>query len=129
MPRTNFDRITASPEVLAAFLASLPCLDAPWDDAFHRVFCDNCPTADCPKACPHEEERDSPAWWLGLIYTGTGPVKTESRNPYKRQAADLRLEAMHQRNRFGHNILAQELESAAASIEELADRLEEAANE
>ena len=129
MPRTNFDRITASPEVLAAFLASLPCLDAPWDDAFHRVFCDNCPTADCPKVCPHEEERDSPAWWLGLIYTGTGPVKTESRSPYKRQAADLRLEAMHQRNRFGHNILAQELESAAASIEELADRLEEAANE
>ena len=44
MPQTNFDRITASPEVLAAFLASLPCLDAPWDDAFHRVFCDNCPT-------------------------------------------------------------------------------------
>ena len=24
MPQTNFDRITASPEVLAAFLASLP---------------------------------------------------------------------------------------------------------
>ena len=46
MPQTNFDRITASPEVLAAFLASLPCLDAPWDDAFHRVFCDNCPTTD-----------------------------------------------------------------------------------
>ena len=58
MPQTNFDRITASPEVLAAFLASLPCLDAPWDDAFHRVFCD-----------PHEAERNSPAWWLKLEAT------------------------------------------------------------
>ena len=66
MPQTNFDRITASPEVLAAFLASLPCLDAPWDDAFHRVFCDNCPTTDCPQVCPHEAERNSPAWWLKL---------------------------------------------------------------
>lgn len=66
MPRTNFDRITASPEVLATFLASLPCLDAPWDDAFHRVFCDTCPTTDCPQVCPHEAERNSPAWWLKL---------------------------------------------------------------
>lgn len=66
MPRTNFDRITASPEVLAAFLASLPCLDAPWDDAFHRVFCDNCPTKDCPQVCPHEAERNNPVWWLKL---------------------------------------------------------------
>ena len=28
MGKTNFDRITASPEALASFLASLPCLDA-----------------------------------------------------------------------------------------------------
>ena len=69
MPQTNFDLITASPEVLAAFLASLPCLDAPWDDAFHRVFCDNCPTTDCPQVCPHEAERNSPAWWLKLEAT------------------------------------------------------------
>ena len=66
MGKTNFDRITASPEALAAFLASLPCLDAPWDDAFHRVFCDNCSMEDCPKVCPHEEKRNSPAWWLSL---------------------------------------------------------------
>ena len=56
MPQTNFDRITAS-------------LDAPWDDAFHRVFCDNCPTTDCPQVCPHEAERNSPAWWLKLEAT------------------------------------------------------------
>ena len=69
MPQTNFDRITASPEVLAAFLASLPCLDAPWDDAFHRVFCDNCPTTDCPLVCPHEAERNSAAWCVKLEAT------------------------------------------------------------
>ena len=66
MGKTNFDRITASPEALASFLASLPCLDAPWDDDFHRIFCDNCPMEDCPKVCPHEAERNSPAWWLSL---------------------------------------------------------------
>ena len=52
MGKTNFDRITASPEALASFLASLPCLDAPWDDDFHRIFCDNCPMEYCPKVCP-----------------------------------------------------------------------------
>lgn len=72
MPQTNFDRITASPEVLAAFLASLPCLDAPWDTAFHRAFCDNCQTEDCPKVCPHEAERNSPAWWLKLEVVDSG---------------------------------------------------------
>ena len=38
----NFERITASPEALGAFLASLPLLQGPWDDAFHRTFCDTC---------------------------------------------------------------------------------------
>ena len=66
---------------------------------------------------------------LGLIHTGSGPVRTESRNPYLRQAADLRLEAMHQRDRFGRDLLARELESAAATIEDLEKRLEETRNE
>ena len=60
-----------------------------------------------------------------MIHTGTGPVRTESRNPYRKQAADLRMEAMHQRDRFGRDILAKELESAAASIEAMATELEE----
>lgn len=63
-------------------------------------------------------------WWLKRAYTGSGPVKTDSTNPYKRQAADLRLEAMHQRDRFGRNLLATELEEAAATIEALAAKLE-----
>ena len=37
MPQTNFDRITASPEVLAAFLASLPCLEMCISDSFGRT--------------------------------------------------------------------------------------------
>lgn len=105
---TEFEKITASPAVLGAFLGSLPCLEGPWDNAFHRAFCDKC-----------KAERNSPTWWLGLIHTGSGPVRTESRNPYLQQAADLRLEAMHQRDRFGRDLLARELESAAATIEEL----------
>ena len=66
MGKTNFDRITASPEALASFLASLPCLDAPWDDDFHRIFRGvggNSDRQPCP--CPGVQ-RNSPAWWLGL---------------------------------------------------------------
>ena len=96
---TEFEKITASPAVLGAFLGSLPCLEGPWDDAFHREFCDKCKAEN-------------------------GPVRTESRNPYLQQAANLRLEAMHQRDRFGRDLLARELESAAATIEELAAEME-----
>ncbi len=67
---TNFDRVTASPEALAEFLDSLPIMDGPWDDAFQRTFCDACQAEDCDTApCPHEAERNSPAWWLGLEVT------------------------------------------------------------
>lgn len=121
----NFERITASPEALGAFLASLPVLQGPWDDAFRRAFCDTCDAENCDaENCAHPTERDNPTWWLKLTYTGSGPVRTDSPNPYKRQAADLRLEAMHQRNRFGRHLLATELEEAATSIEDLAARLE-----
>ena len=105
---TEFERITASSAVLGAFLGSLPCLEGPWDDAFHREFCDKCEAENCD-TCPHKAERNSPTWWLGLIHTGSGPVRTESRNPYLQQAADL---------------LARELESAAATIEELTAEME-----
>ena len=121
----NFERITASPEALGDFLGALPILSGPWDDDFHRVFCDSCDAENCDaENCAHQAERNSPTWWLKRAYTGSGPVKTDSTNPYKRQAADLRLEAMHQRDRFGRNLLATELEEAAATIEALAEKLE-----
>lgn len=66
MGRTNFEIITSSPETLAAFLSALPALSGPWDEAFHRAFCDACPRADCPKPCPNGDEADRPLWWLML---------------------------------------------------------------
>lgn len=64
---TNFAQITRSPEALAAFLADLPTLSGPWDDSFHRAFCDACPAENCDaENCPHNAERDNPLWWLGL---------------------------------------------------------------
>ena len=125
----NFERITASPEALGEFLDALPVLSGPWDDAFHRAFCDNCAAADCDgDSCQHQAERNSAMWWLNQPYTGSGPVRTDSQNQYKKQAADLRLEAMHQRDRFGRDLLATELEEAAATIEALAAKLEAADN-
>ena len=78
----NFERITASPEALGDFLASLPVLQGPWDDAFHRTFCDDCPVEDCDaEGCPHQTERNNPTWWLKLAHTGSEPVRTDSPDP------------------------------------------------
>ena len=125
----NFERITASPEALGEFLGSLPVLQGPWDDAFQSCFCAECHAENCDaENCHHQAERSNPTWWLKLPYTGTGPGRTESPDPYKQPAADLRLEAMHQRNRFGRHLLAMELEGAAATIEALVAELEAVRN-
>ena len=64
---TNFEKITALPEVLGEFLASLPVATGPWDKEFHRMFCDSCERENCDgKRCPHNAERGNPAWWLKL---------------------------------------------------------------
>lgn len=60
----NFQRITASPESLADFLRTIPAIETPWDDAFHRIYCSSCAAADCDDC--RRPERDSPLWWLGL---------------------------------------------------------------
>lgn len=61
----NFERITASPEALGDFLGALPILSGPWDDDFHRVFCDSCDAENCDaENCAHQAERNSPTWWL-----------------------------------------------------------------
>ncbi len=60
---SNFEKITASPEALAAFLSALPVTSGPWDDDFHREYCDHCGLEDCDH-CSHEAERNNPAWWL-----------------------------------------------------------------
>ena len=42
----NYQSITASPEALAAFLGSIPAIETPWDDAFHRLYCSSCSAAE-----------------------------------------------------------------------------------
>lgn len=62
---TNFQKVTASPEALATLLGDVLSMNVPWDDAFHRQFCDACPSENCDaENCPHQAERDNPAWWL-----------------------------------------------------------------
>ncbi len=66
---TNFEKITASPEALAAFLSSIPIATGPWDERFHRAFCDSCidsnGTRNCDTpGCPHQDKRNNPLWWL-----------------------------------------------------------------
>ena len=39
---TNFDKLTASPGTLGAFLASIPTTGGPWDEAFRKEYCTNC---------------------------------------------------------------------------------------
>lgn len=71
---TNFANLTQSPEVLGAFLSSLPVLEGPWDEEFHRRYCDGCTRTDCDggEGCPHSEQRNNPLWWLKL---GGGRMK------------------------------------------------------
>ena len=59
---SNFEKITASPEALAAFLSSLPVATGSWDEEIHARFCAGCATT-C-YVCPHAEERNNPLWWL-----------------------------------------------------------------
>lgn len=47
MAKTYFDQITASPAVLAEFLASIPALETPWDEAFQRTYCAACSAENC----------------------------------------------------------------------------------
>lgn len=59
-----YQKLTESPEALADFLRRLQVLTAPWDEAFHRAYCDKCSAENCDGcAIP---ERNNPLWYLGL---------------------------------------------------------------
>lgn len=68
---TNFQNITASALSLATFLADLPVLRGPWDEAFDLHFCQGCRVQDCnAQGCPNQAVRGNViAWWLGLEKT------------------------------------------------------------
>lgn len=63
--KTNFDAITKDKHTLAAFLRSLPVLEAPWDAEFHKRYCARCVKEDCDE-CVNEDFRSNPEWWLSL---------------------------------------------------------------
>lgn len=73
---TYFDQITASPEALAEFLASIPTLETPWDELFQQKFCTRCRASGCDR-CPHQAERNSPAWFLAqeVVDSGNDPLR------------------------------------------------------
>ena len=60
---TEFEKLTASPQALAAFLRGLSVIEAPWDATFQKRYCAECAATDCD-ACPNEAYRNNPAWWL-----------------------------------------------------------------
>ena len=74
--KTYFDKITASPEALAEFLASIRTLDAPWDEVFQKKFCTKCRASGCDR-CPHQAERNSQAWFLAqeVADSGNDPLR------------------------------------------------------
>lgn len=62
---TVFEAITRDKPTLAGFLRSLPVLEAPWDSEFHKRYCHSCGAENCD-ACPNEQFRNNPEWWLSL---------------------------------------------------------------
>ena len=65
---TEYERITQSPQALAAFLRALPVVEMPWDTAFQKQYCAGCAAEECD-ACPNEAYRNKPAWCLAQTAT------------------------------------------------------------
>jgi len=64
---TVFEAVTKDAATLAALLGSLPVLEAPWDDEFHKRFCSSCDAENCDaENCPNNAFRNNPEWWLSL---------------------------------------------------------------
>ncbi len=73
---SNFEKITASPEILGAFLASIPTTGGPWDEAFRQEYCARCGQDDCEPACPNQDKRNNPVWWLKQVAEGSVQVES-----------------------------------------------------
>lgn len=62
-----FEAVTKDAATLATLLGSLPVLEAPWDDEFHKRFCSLCDAENCDtENCPNNAFRNNPTWWLAL---------------------------------------------------------------
>lgn len=82
---TKFDQITTSTSTLATFLAALPTMKGPWDEAFDKAFCSSCAVQDCnEEGCPYQKIRDAAIlWWL------TTPADGEVESGKEQATADL----------------------------------------
>lgn len=61
----NYERYAGTPDRLSDFLASLPTLDGPWNDAFRKKHCNGCKIEDCAE-CPNGniEKRNIDEWLI-----------------------------------------------------------------
>ena len=60
---TVFEAVTKDAATLAALLGSLPVLEAPWDDEFHKRFCSSCDAENCDaENCPNNAFRNNPGF-------------------------------------------------------------------
>lgn len=58
---SNYEVLTASPEALGNFLASLPVANSPWDECFSQTSCSSCEREDCDAdGCPHQISGTTP---------------------------------------------------------------------
>lgn len=93
---TVFEKVAASPEALGELLESLTVIDSPWEEAFHRVFCDSCidsnGTQNCDTpGCPHEAERNNPLWWLTRAAEGERETAGDSEREFLIREHERRL--------------------------------------
>lgn len=101
----NFQRITASPETLAAFLGSISAIETPWDDAFHRIYCSSCSAEDCDDC--RRSERDNP------LHTDIEKVHKEMWSAVKDRNEDA-FAALSQEFERSSRILAEEWAQTSA---------------
>jgi len=78
---SNFEKAAASPETLGTFLSSLNVATEPWDESFHRTFCDSCKQENCDvEHCPHQDTQNNPTWWLTQAAEGERETAAQTAN-------------------------------------------------
>ncbi|MFR1990552.1 MAG: hypothetical protein ACLS3C_11075 [Oscillospiraceae bacterium] len=103
-----FDRITKSPQALADFLQAIPAINAPWDDAFHRIYCDQCAAENCDN-CPN----GSPSGQRALVFDASGGGGgNDTRGLY----ADVRRMRQRRNGRLGKRSKVFQMLCAGANV-------------
>lgn len=108
----NYQSITASPEALAAFLGTIPAIETPWDDAFHRIYCSSCSAADCDDCRRFASDREA---WAELkeCIERTKQMHTDIEKVHKEMWS-----AVKDRNEDAFAALSQEFERSSRILAE-----------